>query len=683
MNMKKNLDKVLDECLDRIGKGEAAEDCLTDYPEMQEELEPLLTAATAISSLPEFTPSDEFRKAARGRLMAKLQQDAEVRPVREERSLSMFNRLITRIHGLWQMMVGAKRIAIPLTLGLVIVLGTTIGASSIISPSATLASGCTLTILSGTVEVQSPEIENSQGVTGMTLDVGDRIITSPDSHALLTFFDGSTLKLDPGTDIEIEELESNDDQSVTIIVKQWMGRTWSRVVKMADSGSRYEIETPSACAIVRGTLFTTEVDEDGETTVATTQGLVSVVGQEEEVFLPPNQQTQVEVGATPSEPSESPSPVSEITITIDGAAVGSVIDPTGASTGCFDNGESFNQIIGSQSIITEDGQQIITIPQPTDGEYMIALRYIDEGTTHFNIQGTSDGQVVMDYSNDYEGSEEDGWLVRVNLAIDDGIIVGNDILGVEPLPDETPEKVHKPAKDANENKPEKHANQTGNGNPAANSAGTGNQGNGQSQGKPGEDNENDPGNGNGWDNGQSHNQNDDNSQGNSSEQNVNIADYKEAKADAKALIEEAKANAKALEEEAKANAKALEEEAKANAKALKEAAEAESEISEEFSEADAKALIEAAKAEAKALIEAAKAEAKALKEAAKAEAKALKEAAEAEAKALKEAAKAEAEALKEATQTQDPINDEEALCGDESGEQDGDDGEDQDTSVNG
>jgi hypothetical protein len=71
---------------------------------------------------------------------------------------------------------------------------------------------------------------------------------------------------------------------------------------MVDSGSHYEIQTPSAVALVRGTRFLTEVSEAGETRVHTTEGLVSVTAQGGGVFVPAGEQTTVETGAAPSEP---------------------------------------------------------------------------------------------------------------------------------------------------------------------------------------------------------------------------------------------------------------------------------------------------------------------------------------------------------------------------------------------
>jgi hypothetical protein len=195
-----------------------------------------------------------------------------------------------------------KRVTIPAILVLVLTIGFFTGTSQISASDHALTSKCTLSILSGNVEIYAPRSNLSQkGTDGMTLDTGDRVKTLSDSSALLTFFDGSTLKLEPNTEIEIEKLNiSQEKQSITVIIKQLFGNTWSHVAKMANP--HYEIKTPSAVALVRGTQFLTEVDDLGATKVLTAEGLVSVSAQEKEIFLPAGQQTEVEPGTPPSEP---------------------------------------------------------------------------------------------------------------------------------------------------------------------------------------------------------------------------------------------------------------------------------------------------------------------------------------------------------------------------------------------
>ena len=70
--MKDNLDKILDECIDRINRGESVEACLTDYPECSEELRPLLSAMLETKTAYSFTPSARAKSFHRQRFTAAL-----------------------------------------------------------------------------------------------------------------------------------------------------------------------------------------------------------------------------------------------------------------------------------------------------------------------------------------------------------------------------------------------------------------------------------------------------------------------------------------------------------------------------------------------------------------------------------------------------------------------------------
>ena len=440
--MKTKLAKILDECIERIKAGESVDAVLAQRTRVREQLEPLLNAAHDVYVAPRVAPSDTFLRTLEQRLTEQYRE----KHATHETSVSVSKLWTARLSLAWQNLlgtvVGARRAAIPVMLALLLIIGASFGAFKFLSPSTALASQCTLSILSGKTEVQKAGTDSwYEGNDGMTLAAGARIRTLPDSHALLTFFEGSTIKLEANTDIEIRQLETNEQQAVNIVVKQWVGKTWSRVVKMVDPGSHYEIETPSAIAVVRGTLFTTDVNETGATKVATTEGLVSVIAQGEEVYLPGKQQTQIETGTVPSQPTVTPNPKAELLIHTDAPAVCSVVDPTGASTGYLPSGLSFNQIPGSQSSFPADGPQVITIPQPISGEYIVAFRYITEGTANFNIQGKSDGELAFQYGGSYGALNKNGWIVRVNLHVENGLIIGSEINGVTPLGDEIPEKI--------------------------------------------------------------------------------------------------------------------------------------------------------------------------------------------------------------------------------------------------
>ncbi len=70
--MPKTFDEILDECVDRIHRGERLEDCLASYPEHADELQPLLQVMLDAQKAYTFIPSSVARRAARQRFNAAL-----------------------------------------------------------------------------------------------------------------------------------------------------------------------------------------------------------------------------------------------------------------------------------------------------------------------------------------------------------------------------------------------------------------------------------------------------------------------------------------------------------------------------------------------------------------------------------------------------------------------------------
>ena len=65
MKQDKQFDNILNECLDRILRGETVEKCLQSYPEQAPELEPLLRTALATKMASHIQPRPEFKAKAR------------------------------------------------------------------------------------------------------------------------------------------------------------------------------------------------------------------------------------------------------------------------------------------------------------------------------------------------------------------------------------------------------------------------------------------------------------------------------------------------------------------------------------------------------------------------------------------------------------------------------------------
>ena len=83
--MKNNWDNILDECIDRINRGESIETCLKDYPKYREELGHLLSTMLDTRSAYSFTPSVRAKNFHRQRfntaLVASRERRARKKPV--------------------------------------------------------------------------------------------------------------------------------------------------------------------------------------------------------------------------------------------------------------------------------------------------------------------------------------------------------------------------------------------------------------------------------------------------------------------------------------------------------------------------------------------------------------------------------------------------------------------------
>jgi uncharacterized repeat protein (TIGR01451 family) len=157
-------------------------------------------------------------------------------------------------------------------------------------PTDTPTTDRTLTILSmakGSVLVMKSGTGNwTEAQVGMSLKLGDIVTSGNSSSAEITFFDGSTIELQAGTQVEIASLNISSTNSTTIGLKQVLGTTISRVTALVDSASSYDIETPAGVAAVRGSIMIVRVTEDCETLITNLRGNVWGIAQGVELQIP-------------------------------------------------------------------------------------------------------------------------------------------------------------------------------------------------------------------------------------------------------------------------------------------------------------------------------------------------------------------------------------------------------------
>ena len=156
-----------------------------------------------------------------------------------------------------------------------------------------MTEGTVLVMKSGTGSWAEAEV-------GMSLEPGDAIRTSDSSAAQITFFDGSTIELQAGTEIEVLALDiAADAGATTITLQQTIGTTISRVTQLLDPASRYEIETPTGVAAVRGSIMVVHVGNGGTTWITNQEGDIWGIAQGVDLQVPQGRQCVILSGQPP------------------------------------------------------------------------------------------------------------------------------------------------------------------------------------------------------------------------------------------------------------------------------------------------------------------------------------------------------------------------------------------------
>jgi prepilin-type processing-associated H-X9-DG protein len=163
---------------------------------------------------------------------------------------------------------------------------------------------CKISSVTGAVQVLKNGSTNPVNATnGMELGVGDTITTGNNGSANLTFFDGSVMEIKANSQILVNELSTASTGSTAVSLKETVGSTINRIGKLVDSSSKYEVDTPAAVAVVRGTVFDLLVQQNGDTTVKAEQDSVSFTASGVTVTVNQGFQSSASVGGTPSTPS--------------------------------------------------------------------------------------------------------------------------------------------------------------------------------------------------------------------------------------------------------------------------------------------------------------------------------------------------------------------------------------------
>jgi hypothetical protein len=106
---------------------------------------------------------------------------------------------------------------------------------------------------------------------GMPLEAGDQINTKEESFAEISYTIGTILRMDENTKITLE-----GSSEKTVKTRSAIGNLWVNMKKSLLKEIEFEVSSPTAIAVIRGTVFRMNCSRDSTSVVSVYDGKVAV-----------------------------------------------------------------------------------------------------------------------------------------------------------------------------------------------------------------------------------------------------------------------------------------------------------------------------------------------------------------------------------------------------------------------
>jgi len=114
---------------------------------------------------------------------------------------------------------------------------------------------------------------------GTLVRAGERVRTGEDARIGLHWADGSRIEVGPNSELVVQRCRLNKAKHTSQSrFRLNLGEIWIRVRAALEPGSKFEVETPTIVAAVRGTVFAVRVSSDGTTSLEVYRGEVEIRG---------------------------------------------------------------------------------------------------------------------------------------------------------------------------------------------------------------------------------------------------------------------------------------------------------------------------------------------------------------------------------------------------------------------
>jgi hypothetical protein len=286
------------------------------------------------------------------------------------------------------------------------------------TPHRTVATAATLTVLGGGVEILRPDGQRAAASSGTDLSAGDRILTPSGSRALVTFLDGTTVTVEPESDVTVREMDVGGREPSRIQIFITAGTVWARIANLLGGRGTVSLASNTHAAIAHDGLIGAEKRGEGNFACWTRAGTVELVDASGASL------TRLEPGHR-AVISQQRAPVTEefsvhrsiVEVTARGPVWPLVVMPDGVRlAGFVAPGIEVNQVFGSLTEPRGSETWAVEVPGGFPGPYGILLTGIADGAFTVTVTGRIGDRAV--YTRRWTGTIARGQRLGGGLTQD-------------------------------------------------------------------------------------------------------------------------------------------------------------------------------------------------------------------------------------------------------------------------
>ncbi len=275
----------------------------------------------------------------------------------------------------------------------------------------------TLTVLSAPVERAGAQGQPAAAASGADLAVGDRVMTGPEGRALITFLDGSTVTVEPASEVTVRQAEMDGRDASRLRVLILVGQVWARVAGWLGGRATVTLESNTYSATAHDGLIGAQQDKAGTFVCWTRAGNLEVSGPTGAVVrLAPGQKVTIAPSAAPRTETFA---VNRSTLEI--STTGPVLPLVTMSdrarrAGFVPPGIEVNQVFGSLTRQTgrlPAGTRVVEVPAGVSGPFVVRLAAVGDGPFTVTIVGRHQGTETYRYQR--TGTAQHGQVARFEV----------------------------------------------------------------------------------------------------------------------------------------------------------------------------------------------------------------------------------------------------------------------------